>query len=155
MLDTTCDSCGTAPAEWFVRAVESGRESALCQVCLSRESTRPLHPLEAIRKHLAQMAPAHRARAAASLTLELPSELAAIRAAAIRELRSELDTWAAVGRAVGVSTARAANIAAGNDRARRENVSRERRIRRVLDVAASAGAGSDRLPTNPDENDVP
>lgn len=141
--DSTCESCGTDAAEWFVRGVVSGRESALCRLCLSRQVALPQNPLDVVRKHLAQMSPARRARVCAVLASDLSSELAVIRSAAVRELHDELGSWVAVGHAIGVSAARAVNLATGADRTRRENAKRERRIRSGLDLGIAVPAAGD------------
>lgn len=135
--DSTCESCGTDPAEWFVRNVGTERESALCRSCLSRQVALPEAPLDVIRKHLARMDPARRARVSVTVANDLTREIAAIRAAAIRELHDELGSWVSVGRSIGVSAARAVNLATEADRTRRENAKRERRIRSSLGVGDS------------------
>ncbi|MDA8287374.1 MAG: hypothetical protein M0014_02780 [Actinomycetota bacterium] len=120
--DVRCDGC-TSPDVWReLVPLASGRSEMLCERCVALRVTGAISPVDAFRAYLERLPLAERAKRALIVADVVRSEAKDIRQQAAAQLHRQLRSWTLVGREIGVTPARAANLAAGRDeraRARR------------------------------------
>jgi hypothetical protein len=114
-----CESCCETEGTWELGPTGS-RPAVLCDGCARRQLGAHPHPLDAMRAYLRRLPWVERARIAMSIGDEMRAEALEIRAEALREGHRAGQPWSAIGRATGISGARAANVASGRDRRRRD-----------------------------------
>jgi hypothetical protein len=122
-----CERCCEEDGTWELGAPGS-RPSLLCDTCARLVLGAQINPLEALRHYLLAMPWQERARRALTLGEHVRAETIAIRSEALSEAHRLGLSWSKIGDAISVSEARAANIASGRDRRRREIARRTRQF---------------------------
>ena len=135
-IEYSCDLCGELAA-YEIADAGSDHMQFLCKQCAinrinrtgaSSVSSSRSNPLQDLLDAIGNLPPLDRARQAVRLSDDLRSELAMLRRDAIRELRAQRWRWSEIGNALGISSARAANIAAGKDTEYKANRRRASRL---------------------------
>lgn len=129
--DARCDGCASPDVWRELVPLGSSRSEMLCERCVALRVAGVMSPVEVFRAYLERLPPAERAKRALIVADVVRSEAKDIRQQAATQLHRQLRSWALVGRAIGVTPARAANLAAGRDE--------RTRTRRGREVAVAAG----------------
>ena len=112
-----CCVCGREGAHWSVCDEVTQRvHRTLCAPCAADLIGVPVDPVAAAEAWLGRLPALVRVAEAAALLEEMRSRLVAIRAAALREVHEQTGSWRRTGELVGITAARAANVAAGRRR---------------------------------------